>query len=391
MESEFYKMEARRKYNRIMQETIFDRVKDIQEAESRVHHVFQNNVGQWIFKFLVDNSLFEPQPLMHLFRECYDMQHSGKPLIAPSESNTIPYFSLFIEEELGDINAFKEMLGKNYIDSNLFLYEEFLSKNQIQYNKIDRLINFINKRNSFGSFYKYAKNKINGNDLDIFDLNNKVEELFDNADRIVLESWLDLNPLDPYYLEEENLSFCFDFNYYRNPLTLSEFPSQKTKYLKTLKSWLLKCIDERKRVLLLNETQFPPVYSCIMNYANSLQDNRKESGTVQNKQGLEPVTVTEVTAKEYPRYIFKDFHAYSFFDLLTKKMNSHAQLSFVFRMMSEKENPKLIICKETIFREWFNTKYPDNAISSYLRTYENAKNQDRIAFYMTLKELKYSE
>jgi len=383
--------EISKKINELRSQTVFDRIKDINEKENRVHHVFQRNVTNWIFIFESDNFLFEDKPLEEHLLYYYEMQNKGKPLITFERNKTIPYFSLYIEEEMSEVLAYLQIMDNSFMDTNLFLYEQFLSKYQVLYNKIDRLIKFIYERIRFGSFYNYAKGKIKESDLDIYELDRKLDELFDNADSVVLSNWLNLDPSNEYYANEDNLSYCFDFKYYRDPITLTEFPTQKKRYLKTLKSWILKCIDERKKALFLSDEVLPQVYSFITDYAENLLELESKSKSIKKTEQVKFEDNLNLKNIEYPRYIFKDYKSYQFFNHLASHFVSKAQISFLFRMMSEKEKPTLIVVKDTPFREWFNETEHSVKLLYTTDTFEKSKSADRIAMYNIAKELFFNK
>ena len=66
------------------------------------------------------------------------------------------------------------------------------------------------------------------------------------------------------------------------------------------------------------------------------------------------ISKTETTTNSYPAYIFRNSEDSQLFDTLMQNNPSAEEIGFVFRTMSEVENPPTIVVKETVFRNWFN-------------------------------------
>lgn len=92
----------------------------------------------------------------------------------------------------------------------------------------------------------------------------------------------------------------------------------------------------------------------------------------------------------YSRHIFADEMAYNLFSLLMRHFKTSAAISFIFRKMAEKEKPPLILVNDTPFRKWFNEQGYEIQLENHTKTYENAKNEDRLAAYGAAKELTMS-
>ena len=58
----------------------------------------------------------------------------------------------------------------------------------------------------------------------------------------------------------------------------------------------------------------------------------------------------------YPSFIFRNSEDFQLFDTLVKEHQTADEIGFVYRTMSETENPPTIVVKETAFRNWFNEK-----------------------------------
>ncbi|RAR73699.1 hypothetical protein [Flavobacterium aciduliphilum] len=65
-------------------------------------------------------------------------------------------------------------------------------------------------------------------------------------------------------------------------------------------------------------------------------------------------TITETESKNYPTHIFRTHRDFQLFDVLMQHNPKADEIGYIFRTMSEIENPSAIVVKETAFRNWFN-------------------------------------
>ena len=96
----------------------------------------------------------------------------------------------------------------------------------------------------------------------------------------------------------------------------------------------------------------------------------------------------ENNSKEFPTHIFKDEASYRFFEQLAKTAKNQEEIGFYFRQMSEKETPKLIIAKETTFRNWFNEESGNKIeLKNPIKTYDRIKGiLQKQNFYEAIKK-----
>jgi hypothetical protein len=90
---------------------------------------------------------------------------------------------------------------------------------------------------------------------------------------------------------------------------------------------------------------------------------------------------------DYPKHIFTNKQAYLLFHTIATEMNKHAQLSFLFRQMSEAENPQLIMCRDAVFREWFNEQEYNLELEYVTKRLTDVSTEDRQTFYALAKKL----
>jgi hypothetical protein len=89
--------------------------------------------------------------------------------------------------------------------------------------------------------------------------------------------------------------------------------------------------------------------------------------------------------------MFLNQKSFQLFKLLMESFQTHATVSFAFRMMAEKENPCLIVVKDTPYREWFNQQNYKIQLETHTKTFENAKSDDRIALYKLAKQMIFNK
>jgi hypothetical protein len=91
--------------------------------------------------------------------------------------------------------------------------------------------------------------------------------------------------------------------------------------------------------------------------------------------------------QNYPKHIFKDEQSYMLFHTIAEEMTKPAQLSFLFRQMSETEKPTMIICRDAVFREWFNTEGYSLELENVTKRLSDASTADRLTLYKLAKKL----
>jgi hypothetical protein len=84
----------------------------------------------------------------------------------------------------------------------------------------------------------------------------------------------------------------------------------------------------------------------------------------------------ETNTNNYPAYIFRKPEDYLLFNTLMENNPSADEIGFVYRRMSEAENPTTIVVKETAFRNWFNqeSKYTME-LNNPIKTLSRIKDQ----------------
>lgn len=366
-------------YNELKNQTFKERLENIHE--DTLEEQFKANFRTSIFVNAFSN--FKNLPLPSIFKMMDEFLNEGLCFDSGNKKWKF-YFFDFQESETTEIeNLLKEGIEDCVLKYKAGLYAQFLRENSHRFREIDILVELSVREKGYPSLQELAKAKIKKAYLDILQLDKKQVLLFQMLDRINL--WMLLNPGNPDKRKQyiENLQNIFDFEFYKNPSLFREFPREKETYLKVLKTWLMDQIELRKRKL--DWQVLPEEFQYVQDYAESLLP-QIETQPPKSKVLLPAKTINgqEIV---YPRHIFADEKANILFSLLMKHFKTAASISFIFRMMAEKEKPPLILVKDTPFRKWFNEQGYGIQLENHTKIFDNAKNEDRLAAYAIAKEL----
>lgn len=360
---------------RIKSRTIYDRTKRIDEHASNIKEVFEHNLFLWWLCFahwsFVGNSV---KTIYHEIK----LYYNNGTLYEEESPITI---SDFLEDEIKYIEI-EQRIPTKRLPNALKQYLKFLQNNKHRYELIDRLTWLTRTKEQYASLKIFAKRKIDEGAIDILLLDKEQTNLLWWCDRIILSELIHFKKEERNELKDK-MNNQFNFTFYKNPPLYDGFPKEKRKYLKVLKSWLLAEIKQKIKAYALNP--IPETYQIVMDYANSLVENSESKKVVQTDEKKDKPN--EPGQFDYPKYIFKNYKAFLLFESLTKNCKNSSQISFFYRHMAEKENPPLIVVKDTPFREWFNEWTSNFKLDNHTGTYLNSKNKDRIAMYKTVKDL----
>ena len=366
-------------YNEIKNQTFKDRLWNI--TADTLEEQFKINFRNMIF--VISFNGFKDDPLPSIFGMINEFLEEGCCFETVNKKWKF-YFLDFQESELREI---KKLLSEGLEDSVLKnkagLYAQFLKENTFRFREIDFLVELTAREKVYPSLQELAKTKIKKAFLDILELDKKQILLFRTLDRINL--LMLLNPDNHLRRKQyiDNLQNIFDFEFYKNPSLLREFPREKETYLKILKTWLMDQIELRKRKL--DWSFLPEEYQYVQDYAESLLPQMEIKSRASK---VAPIATKWIKQeKPYPRHIFADEKAFELFSLLMRHFKTSAAISFIFRKMAEKEKPPLILVNDTPFRKWFNEQGHEIQLENHTKTYDNAKNEDRLAAYGMAKEL----
>lgn len=260
-------------------------------------------------------------------------------------------------------------------------YLDYLTHDENRWWRIDDLYKMVNFGETYASIAPLAKAKMKKEFINISKLDNEQSELFRITDRTYLMMLLSTSNLKKRETYIERFPAWFDFDYYKEPYIFVEFPKEKNTFHKILKSWIIDQVETRKKVFEWDE--IPPEYQYLLDYANSLLPITE----TEKPNAVKPVATVSENLTDYPRHIFADAKAYELFALLMQYFKTHNAISFIFRTMAEKEKPQLILVNDTPFRAWFNNQEYPIQLENHTKTYDNAKNEDRIAAYRIAKDL----
>lgn len=367
-------------YNEIKKITLEDQLMALKEDTFEA--LFKLNFRNWIFADAFDAfKLYQGPTIIQMI---YKYLEDGESLMTEDCSTLIYYFADFQNSELDAVSTILEAGSQNpVLVNNANLYADFLKKNKTRFQHIDLLANITTGDKAYPSLKGLAKTKIKAAFVDIPKLDKEQMSLFQSLDRI--HRLMMVNPENLFKREGyiENLPRWFDFEGHKNPSLLREFPKEKDTYLKILKTWLLDRIEIRKEIF--DWAELPPEFQYVQDYAEGLLPEIVKTSAKPKMVPSESPTVNPQI--DYPKHIFADEKAFQIFSLLMKHFKTHTPISFVFRTMAEKEKPSLILVNDMPFRIWFNEQQYSIQLESYTKTYENSKNDDRIAAYAIAKEV----
>lgn len=93
----------------------------------------------------------------------------------------------------------------------------------------------------------------------------------------------------------------------------------------------------------------------------------------------------EQISLDFPTHVFKNKEAYHLFHTIAKGMTQHVQISFLFRQMSEGETPALIVCRDAVFRTWFNESKYKLELDIVTKRLADTTTADRMLLYNLTK------
>jgi hypothetical protein len=252
------------------------------------------------------------------------------------------------------------------------IYCHFLETHKATFQNIDRLIDYCFDRNKTqDSFRNFANKKLQEGIVNF----EKLDFAFFYLEEVIVKTtiqdlihFLQFKKRESY---EKEISQVFDMDYFLNPALIQD-PIELKNYREVLRAWVNKMGQDLKHNLNL------PVVPPITEWMASEIGSTDHLNEIQNE------------TKDYPKYIFTNYKAFDLFDTIAKEMTTHPQISFLFRQMSEKEKPALIVVENSDFVKWFNQQNYGYTLDYTTKTYEQSKTEDRIALYKVVKNLKMS-
>lgn len=364
--------------------TIEDRLMAIKE--DALEEQFKINFRNSIYVVAFDDLKMYPGPAILAMINAF--LENGQTIMTEDYCPLKYYFSDFQKSELAAVSTLLEAGTQNpVLVEKANLYSDFLKLNNTRFENIDNLLEIMAEAETYPSLQALAKTKIKSAFVDIVKLDKEQILLFEYLDgiyKLMLLTSANHRKRTDYI---DNLPRRFDFEGHKNPSLLREFLKEKETYLKILKTWLIDRIDTRKKIF--DWDVLPPEFQYVQDYAESLLPEIVKTPAMPKM--VPSALPTENQQIDYPKHIFADEKAFQLFSLLMKYFKTHATISFVFRTMTEKEKPSLILLNDTPFRVWFNEQKYLIQLESYTKTYEKSKNEDRIATYNIAKEFVMKE
>ena len=308
----------------------------------------------------------------------------------------------FFKSELSFIECNYTTLGikqKNIVNS----YKEYLDQMSVKYKYVDNLEQ--HQGIEWQSLKEVLAGRMNTELISIRNVEPCIATLFDFLDLIHAEEIkTDTEIGNKQSFIDSKIKIILD-NKIMDPIQLDDFPKIKVSYLKLLKVWLYNQIGNRK-FIFKDKHQIPKAYTLILEFIKLIDNELKrlvQKSKKSKNKGILSKSRTIADAKpqaiqtekyqnsDYPRHIFSDAKDFHFFNTLVKKATRPIQISFVFRMMSEKETPFKILVNDTQFRNWFNLTAHEVKLEQHTNTLANSTNVDRTWYYETVKQLIYND
>ncbi|GEM_PF-3914239 len=334
-----------------------ERIDQIEEDGSNVSIIVRENLINFLrLKFFTEKlgkkysyDSFKRILLYHVFDSDNETFNKIKTFINEFFISETKCF--FLVEDLGP---------KNY------LYAQFFADNSLIPYQINNLILLyraeitINKK----PYADYAKALYNTDIVDLGQIESNLNTLI--AD-IIKFSAIDLM-LDFKFSEHKKTDIDFDFNRYLFHTLITE-KSQLQLYQQSVLNWLMYVSQNLKMYLHL--THELPLFTQVIQWIKEEINNA----------GL------DLFNQDYPKFIFRDYKSYKLFHSIVVHFKYIPQVSYLYRQMNEKENPRLIVAGIKDFILWFNEENYDIQLNESLKTFEQSHTFDREAFYTYAKNL----
>ena len=151
---------------------------------------------------------------------------------------------------------------------------------------------------------------------------------------------------------------------------LKAFVDSESEYFKLIEKYFLKIVSKMEALELQCNQQQVSYTLLTAPIETTAVNNPIETTTVE----ITSVEMTPIETTHLPTHIFKNVQAFNFFCVLAKGASNQEEIGFYYRQMSEKENPKQIVAKETVFRTWFNEESKQQIeLKNPIKTFDRIK------------------
>lgn len=273
-------------------------------------------------------------------------------------------------------------------DDKIEMYRRFLEKNDSYFHSLDILSSdFKLSPNLEGVFFELIVTELS---RDLF-----IEEVEKFINFLILYTRFSLL-CSMTYSEELNFNNkkaqILNFHIIKNELTLGSISIQKNS-IGLLREAINKVHKEFVTKAVINDRL--KIFDFIHNEIDVLETdlglnelNRDNAKNQKTTSVINDFSYHKLDKElDYPKHIFKDEQSYMLFHTIAEEMTKPAQLSFLFRQMSEAEKPAMIICRDAVFREWFNTEGYSLELENVTKRLSDASTADRLTFYQLAKKL----
>ena len=312
--------------------------------------------------FLTDSSIkiiTNPSTLTQLY--FYKTYLGGSLLLDTTSGPFSPVFAFAFYES----NAFR-----NEFSSDALSYCSFIENNASIFYRIDILAKQQVNKNAGSEFLAYlsAYDAIYPH-LNVMHIGNLLDLFFVEVCKTFCSSYV--------YHQDESSVFVSDFEQSLQGIFIAMkydlLDADEQEQLVTLsKRWIKQRFNEfafvNRMQYSVHEMEGPFLFEPILRY---FSDYFSSFGVADPE-------------KSFPTYIFSTYEGYYLFDTLAKGLHAKASVSYVYRLLFDKE---LIVAKDTPFREWFNQQSYPIEIFTTTETLLKCKSADREQFVAIVASL----
>ncbi|MBZ9777701.1 hypothetical protein LB452_02090 [Psychroflexus sp. CAK8W] len=346
------------------------RVEDIDGLGSNVVQVFVANY----LNYILSENIFD-------FNFIKREEHMLKELLAGNSGKGLLRFQEYAQWELAQ--------DHDIFDDKINMYRRFLEKNDSYFHSLDIL----------SSDFKLSPPELNFILAGLYDTKVSVSVFVDEinkfTDFLILFTRFSLLNAMTY---SDNINFQTKkaqiLNFYLLKNELKQEKRENQNYIiETFRETILSIEKEFRIKVIINEKL--KIFNFIHDEINVLETDlgtyksgRDDAQKRKMTSVIKDLAIQKLEREvDYPKHVFRDEKAFTLFHTIAKEMTKPAQLSFLFRQMSEAEKPAMIICRDAVFREWFNTEGYSLELENVTKRLSDVSTIDRLTLYNLAKKL----
>lgn len=317
--------------------------------------------------YLLDDVIFEEKKNRHTIGSKYN-------------------YKMFLEDEFRFLTHKEVRNLPPHLENIKSSYFNFLKENK------NKLLRIVNLHYGISDNWPALESKLQGmNNLKVIrpdDLESQIDEFFYEVDTVyeIFQKTFKNDREEPLQTKENFRSI--EWEYALSPFHLKDNKLDMKIYHKAMIEKFREKLQDRKIHLYWSKT--PNTYLFVEEFITALEQELANLNKPTETYNQPKVSIT-TQPEDYPKHIFASQQSYDFFCQLANFATMPVQISFVFRIMSEKENPPMIVVKDVPFRSWFNNQPHKLKVESVTSTYEKSSSNDKVWLYNTVKLLYFKE